>query len=301
MSDRDLSPKQGLQGMLSRLPAEMSEEEKKKTGVSPSIQRNPLEQITCRAGDPSCARAHASALDRSTAAEPGLATDSLLHLQRNYGNRYVQRVLGIGREGEENVAPSGVQEAIERNRGGGQQLDSGVRVQMGQAFNADFSGVRVHTDSQADGLNRALSARAFTTGQDIYFRQGEYRPGTSSGRQLLAHELTHVVQQNGDKVQGKLTVSRPGDIHEEEADRTAQAFPAWEQRSSQAPVGRESVHRQTAEEEKKKEEMKVTRQARDGSLLRQPEQEKEEEKPAQAKLLESGLQRQGEGEEEKEM
>jgi hypothetical protein len=61
----------------------------------------------------------------------------------------------------------------------------------------------VHSDSQSDGLNQTIQARAFTTGQDIFFRQGEYNPGSSRGQELLAHELTHVVQQNGELPQTK--------------------------------------------------------------------------------------------------
>jgi hypothetical protein len=93
---------------------------------------------------------------------------------------------------------------------------------MESAFGTDFGGVRVHTDSSADSLNQALSARAFTTGQDIFFRQGEYSPGSSSGKELLAHELTHVVQQTGG-IQAKLVVGAPGDTYEQEADQVASA------------------------------------------------------------------------------
>jgi hypothetical protein len=74
---------------------------------------------------------------------------------------------------------------------------------MEPAFGADFSGVRVHSDSKAHGLNQSLQARAFTTGQDIFFRGGEYNPGSSAGKELVAHELTHVVQQNGPAVAKK--------------------------------------------------------------------------------------------------
>ena len=74
---------------------------------------------------------------------------------------------------------------------------------MGEAMRRDFSGVRVHANAHADGLNRSLQARAFTVGQDIYFRHGEYSPGSSTGRELLAHELTHVVQQSPGTVQTK--------------------------------------------------------------------------------------------------
>ncbi|MFQ5418811.1 MAG: DUF4157 domain-containing protein [Anaerolineae bacterium] len=85
---------------------------------------------------------------------------------------------------------------IQAARSSGQSLDKTVRAPMEQAFSADFSGVKVHTDAQSDTLNQSLQARAFTTGQDIFFRQGEYNPGSSAGQELLAHELTHVTQQN---------------------------------------------------------------------------------------------------------
>jgi len=92
---------------------------------------------------------------------------------------------------------------------------------MESAFGTDFSGVRVHTDAEADALNQAVNAVAFTTGQDVFFRQGAYNPSHSSGRELLAHELTHVVQQGGGPVQGKLVLGEPGDAYEQEADQVA--------------------------------------------------------------------------------
>jgi len=71
---------------------------------------------------------------------------------------------------------------------------------MESAFGSDFSDVRIHTDIRADQLNRDVNAVAFTTGKDIFFRNGLYDPGSFTGRQLLAHELTHVVQQRGTPV-----------------------------------------------------------------------------------------------------
>jgi len=79
--------------------------------------------------------------------------------------------------------------------GNGQQLSADIREPMEQAFGADFNGVHIHTDSEADGLNRQINAKAFTTGHDIFFRDGEYSPSSASGQKLIAHELTHVVQQ----------------------------------------------------------------------------------------------------------
>lgn len=80
-------------------------------------------------------------------------------------------------------------------RGGGKSLDSSLQAKMGDAMGADFSGVRVHEDGASDALNSSIQARAFTTGSDIYFKQGEYNPSSTEGQKLLAHELTHTVQQ----------------------------------------------------------------------------------------------------------
>ncbi len=89
----------------------------------------------------------------------------------------------------------GFERSLHSATGGGQPLDDRVRAHMEQGFGADFHGVRVHSDAQSDALNRSISARAFTRGADVFFRQGEYQPGSSNSQRLLAHELTHVVQQ----------------------------------------------------------------------------------------------------------
>ncbi len=111
----------------------------------------------------------------------------------------VQRAVNHGLEGGE--VDASVAQQIGRARGGGQALDDGVRRQMEQGFGADFSGVRVHTGGQADTLNRSLNAKAFTAGNDIFFGKGQYNPGSSGGQKLIAHELTHTVQQGAAGVQ----------------------------------------------------------------------------------------------------
>ncbi len=68
---------------------------------------------------------------------------------------------------------------------------------MEPRFGTDFSNVKVHTDSSAVQMNQDIQAQAFTHGQDIYFNSGKYSPDTNEGKSLLAHELTHVVQQRG--------------------------------------------------------------------------------------------------------
>ncbi|MFC3443809.1 DUF4157 domain-containing protein [Sphingobium rhizovicinum] len=88
-----------------------------------------------------------------------------------------------------------VQSAIRSRTGGGEPLSSDVRAHMEPRFGADFSDVRIHRDSDAAQLNSQLSARAFTYQNHIFFSRGQYQPGTSSGQHLLAHELTHTIQQ----------------------------------------------------------------------------------------------------------
>jgi hypothetical protein len=80
---------------------------------------------------------------------------------------------------------------------------------MGQVMGADFSGVKVHTDTQSDQLNQSIQARAFTTKQDIFFRKGAYDPSSPGGQELIAHELTHVMQQNGSDVSLQRIISAP--------------------------------------------------------------------------------------------
>ena len=88
---------------------------------------------------------------------------------------------------------------IQSQKGGGQALDSGDQSFFESRFGQDFSDVKVHTGSQSDAVNRSLGARAFTNGSDVFMRDGEYNPGSSGSRELLAHELTHVIQQTGSK------------------------------------------------------------------------------------------------------
>jgi hypothetical protein len=101
-------------------------------------------------------------------------------------------------------ASTDLESSINSARSGGQPLDTSLRQSMGQAMGADFSGVKVHTDAQADQLNQSIQAKAFTTGQDVFFRQGAYQPGSQGGQELIAHELTHVVQQRAMGVHRKL-------------------------------------------------------------------------------------------------
>lgn len=98
---------------------------------------------------------------------------------------------------------SNLESRINAIRGGGQNLPASTRAFFEPRFGYDFSQARLHSDTEANTLNHSLNARAFTIGQDIFFRQGSYNPGSASGRRLLAHELTHIVQQNVDTVRSR--------------------------------------------------------------------------------------------------
>ena len=86
---------------------------------------------------------------------------------------------------------------IQSLKGGGQTLPASERAFFEPRFGADFSNVRVHNDNRAGLIARSINARAFTHGRDMVFGSAQYAPGTSEGRRLMAHELTHVVQQDG--------------------------------------------------------------------------------------------------------
>ncbi len=108
-------------------------------------------------------------------------------------------------EGVPAVTPN-LQSAIRSKTNGGQPLSADVRRDMESRFNADFSKVRIHSNAEAAGLSNQLSARAFTHQNHIFFSRNQYQPGTSEGKQLLAHELTHTIQQ-GHAVQRSPQVS----------------------------------------------------------------------------------------------
>lgn len=99
---------------------------------------------------------------------------------------------GSDKAGEINGA---LENQVQRERQGGEALDASTRSQMESGFGYDFGGVNIHTDSVADHISRQLNAEAFTIKDNIFFRNGRYNPASTQGQDLLAHELTHVVQQ----------------------------------------------------------------------------------------------------------
>jgi hypothetical protein len=171
-------------------------------------------------------RAEVSRQEDHEPAEQAAAPQGLSGLQRQIGNQAVQRLL-MQRSAQEPVElDAATADRIQRERGGGQPLNPAVQASMGEAMGADLSEVQVHTSPESDALNRQLGARAFTTGQDVFFREGAYDPHSTGGQELIAHELTHVAQQQAGQAggAGRMTVNAPGDAYEQEADATAKTI-----------------------------------------------------------------------------
>ena len=146
----------------------------------------------------------------------------ILGLQRLAGNAAVASMLAP-------VERSPILDVV--GSGGGTPLDSPIRTAMEEHLSADLSGVRIHTDGAADTSARSVGADAYTVGSDVVFAAGRYAPDTPVGQRMLAHELTHVVQQRSGPVDGTATgdgvaLSDPGDRFEQEAEQSAESFGA---------------------------------------------------------------------------
>jgi hypothetical protein len=134
-------------------------------------------------------------LQRQAEEEEELQTKPLVQRQAEEEEELQTKPLVQRRGGGGFEAGSRLESRLATDKGGGNPLPDEVRTFMEPRFGADFSGVRVHTGNEAVQMNQELSAQAFTHGQDIYLGTGRYDPGSSTGKRLLAHELTHVVQQ----------------------------------------------------------------------------------------------------------
>ncbi|WP_052731169.1 eCIS core domain-containing protein [Spirosoma radiotolerans] len=164
-----------------------------------SVQRLPLQRkLTVGAvDDPLEAEADSMADRVMRMAEPSFIQRKCAHcqeeeqLQRKPLVSFIQRKTDAG-AGTTSLA---VTNQIQATKGGGTPLAENTRSFMETRFGVDFSGVNIHTGEYAVQLSRELNAQAFTVGSDIYFNQGKYAPDSAEGRHLLAHELTHTVQQ----------------------------------------------------------------------------------------------------------
>lgn len=141
-----------------------------------------------------------------------LGAEGLLGLQRAVGNAGVSTLV------EEERSP--VHDVV--NSSGGSPLDSATRADMEGRLGHDFGDVRVHTDGAAHESAKSVNAQAYTVGSNVVFQRDKYDPSSDAGKHMLAHELTHVVQQrsgpvDGTEAGGGVKVSDPSDRFEREA------------------------------------------------------------------------------------
>src|SRR2546423_1797775 len=176
-----------------------------------------------------------------------LTPAAVMHLQKTAGNATVSAALE-----EQETSP--VKDVV--GSGGGAPLDKDTRGLMESRLGADFSDVRVHTDAKASESAQSVQAYAYTVGSDVVFQSGKYEPESDSGKRMLAHELTHVVQQRSGPVAGKpapggIQISHPSDRFEQaaetSADRVMSSAPATAP-PSVAAAGPASVRRQGEDE-----------------------------------------------------
>ena len=168
-------------------------------------------------------------------------------MQATAGNHAVQRLVeGLPRE----LDGAAISERIGMAEGAGTAIDPALAGQLAQSLGADPGELRIHDDAEADALSRDLGARAFTSGQDIFFRAGAFDPATPEGFGLLAHEATHVLQQAAGPVagtptpDGALSISDPGDAFERAASaHDASGSTTATQQVSAAAGGDRSVQR----------------------------------------------------------
>src|SRR5438445_9541747 len=175
-----------------------------------------------------------------------LTPSAVMHLQKTAGNATVSAALE-----EQETSP--VKDVV---GSGGAPLDKDTRGLMESRLGADFSDVRVHTDAKASESAQSVQAHAYTVGSDVVFQSGKYEPESDSGKRMLAHELTHVVQQrsgpvDGTPAPGGIQISRPSDRFEQaaesSADRVMSSAPATTPASAAAAPA--SIQREGEEDE----------------------------------------------------
>src|SRR5256712_6290689 len=176
-----------------------------------------------------------------------LTPSAVMHLQKTAGNASVSAAL-------EEQEPSLVKDVV--GSGGGSPLDRDTRGFMESRLGADFSDVRVHTDAKASESARSVQAHAYTVGTDVVFQSGKYAPESDSGKKMLAHELTHVVQQRsgpvaGPPAPGGIKISHPSDTFERAAESSADRAMSAQGPAPQSPAAttHTSVQREGEEEE----------------------------------------------------
>jgi hypothetical protein len=190
--------------------------------------------------EPTSEQLHAAAVGRSDVLDPA----AVLGLQRSIGNSGTSSVLDEERSPVHDVV-----------RTGGQPLAPDVRGEMEARLGHDFGDVRVHTGNDAHESAKSVSAHAYTVGSNVVFQRDMYDPASMAGKTMLAHELTHVVQQragavDGTPAAGGIRLSDPSDRFEREAASTAERVMSTPQPAPMAATASApAVQREEAPEE----------------------------------------------------
>jgi hypothetical protein len=214
-----------------------------------------------------------------------MRSEDVLAAQQTVGNQVVQRALDKddrrkGLTDNQGNLRQDLNEQIQQKRGGGSPLPENIQKEASKKLGRNFKDVRIHTDESADKLSRTISARAFTIGKDIFFKNGVFAPGSGAGRETIMHELTHVVQQGGKSgASGALKLGAPDTAHEKEADRIGKKHAAS---VGAAPAG--AVQREGEEDELMMqgiEEEELQMQEEEDELQMQEDEEELQMQPAE--------------------
>ena len=186
---------------------------------------------------------------------------------------------GIQRKAMPNVAPN-VATEIQNNMAGGSPLSSGLRKAMEPRFRADFSKVKIHTGENAAKLSRQVNAQAFTMGSHIFFGKDKFKPESQEGQELIAHELTHTIQQ-GAGIQrseaeqrmfrtrdGKMVELPPDITHEEATKLEAEAKVAEKKLGKGPPPQPVPDAKKLAKKGEKKEKSKPEGKSKKGDKVK---------------------------------
>jgi Domain of unknown function (DUF4157) len=214
-------------GTLRRLSSEFEP-----PSQAPTAENNPVHDALSRT-----TTNHAQGVGLLTHIDDPARSRVVNDLQQTQGNAYVQRMVQrmIQRSAPASTdAPEADEDLatrIQAKSGAGDRLETGVQRKLESGLGADLSAVRIHTDDEADHLARSVGAVAFTSGSDIFFRQGASNLGSTDGMETLAHEAVHTIQQaagpvDGTPTQGGVSVSNPSDPFEHAASAAAREFVA---------------------------------------------------------------------------
>lgn len=232
-------------------PVAAAGEEKKEEG-SPSVQRSPEAAAIHRQAGMGGFASHGRMAEEDT----GFDTEVQAKAQDDRVSAFIARSARGPPAGQAKSASGSdahpaqggmnFESSLASSKGSGSPLPSDTRQTMESRFGADFSGVRIHTGSGAENLSAGISAQAFTHGNDIYFNSGKFNPGSATGSHLLAHELTHTIQQGASRPTAQAKAARA--IQRKSVQRSLQRQEAGTQRNAAVEMAKAEVGKVSAKE-----------------------------------------------------